>query len=119
MRYTHDEYCKILADAGYTAAVCRITNIPESFKCITVSCAFCPFAHGEHQCWTQHKTSEEWDKWILEFSTNNDPDRDYTVEIPADAVDVIDAALHIETLNNDTRNLLRLIQKQINEQNGN
>lgn len=117
MRYTHDEYQRIQADAGYTAAICKITGKPESFKCNTTSCAFCPFAHGKHMCWTQKRTAEEWNKWISVFATDNDPDRPYTVEIPADVVDVIDTALHIETLDSDTRNLLRLIQKQINDQN--
>lgn len=117
MRYTHEQYERILADARYTAAICTITGEPDSFKCNTTSCAFCPFAHGVRMCSTQRRTAEEWDKWITEFSTDNDVNRPYTVEIPADVVDAIDTALHIETLDSDTRNLLRLIQKQINDQN--
>ena len=113
MRYTLDEYHRILADASYTAAICKITGEPETFKCNTTSCAFCPFAHGVRMCWTQKRTADEWDKWISAFSTDNDPDRPYTVEIPADVIDVIDTALHSETLDSDTRSLLRLIKKQI------
>lgn len=117
MRYTSNQYRRILADAYYTAAICRTTGEPETFRCKSTSCAFCPFAHGARMCWMQKRTAEEWDKWISAFATDNDPSRPYTVEIPADAVDVIDTALRIETLNSDTRNLLRIIQKQINDQN--
>lgn len=117
MRYTHDQYQRILADAGYTAAICKITGRPESFKCNITSCDFCPFAHGKYMCWTQRRTAEEWDKWISEFSTDNDPDRPYTVEIPASSVDDIDTALNLGCVDTATAKLLESIQRQINDQN--
>ena len=119
MRYTYDQYQRIIADADYTSAICKITGKPESFKCNITSCAFCPFAHGKNMCWTQRRTASEWKSWLDDFTANNDPGRPYTVEIPADVVDVIYTALHTETLDSDTRNLLKLIQKQINDENRN
>lgn len=117
MRYTHDQYNKIIADARYTTAFCLATERPQPFKCVSTTCEFCPFSHGVRACWKIYRTADEWGKWLEDFTANNDPGHPYTVEIPADVVDVIDTALHIETLDSDTRGLLRLIQKQINDQN--
>ena len=119
MRYTYEQYERILADANYTAAVCKIIGKPEPFKCITTSCAFCPFAHGEHMCWTQRRTADEWQSWLEEFMACNDPGRPYTVEIPANAVDDIDTALNLGCVDTATAKLLESIQKQINDQNRN
>ena len=117
MRYTHDQYQRIIAAARITIDHCKCTGERETFNCISTSCCFCPFAPTRFSCWLEEHTADEWQSWLDGFMACNDPSRPYTVEIPADAVDVIDTALHIETLDSDTRNLLRLIQKQINDQN--
>lgn len=118
MRYTYDQYNRIIEDARHTAAICKITGEPEPFKCTTTSCAFCPFAHGKHMCWTQRRTADEWQSWLDDFTANNDTDRPYTVEIPASFVDVIDEACHIDSpVPYPVFALLRLIQKQINDEN--
>lgn len=117
MRYTYKQYNAIIADARRTIALCKDTGERETFECKSTSCRFCPFATTTFPCWLEENTAIEWTIWLDEFMACNDPGRPYTVEIPADAVDVIDTALQIETLDSDTRNLLRLIQKQINDQN--
>lgn len=117
MRYTYKQYSTIIEDARRTVAHCKDTGERKTFECISTSCCFCPFALTRFSCWKELHTADEWQRWLDGFMACNDPDRPYTVEIPADAVDVIDTALQIETLDSDTRNLLRLIQKQINDQN--
>lgn len=117
MRYTYEQYNTIIADARRTIARCKDTGERETFDCISTGCRFCPLAPSRFACWREEHTADEWQTWLDGFMACNDPGRPYTVEIPADVVDVIDTALHIETLNSDTRNLLRLIQKQINDQN--
>lgn len=119
MRYTYEQYNAIITDACRTIASCKDTGELETFNCISTSCCFCPLAPTRFSCWTEKHTAAEWQSWLDGFMANNDPDRPYTVEIPADVVDVIDTALHTETLDDDTRYLLRIIQKQINDQNRN
>ena len=112
MRYTYIQYNSIIADAERTIKRIEADAIKHSFICAQTACSYCPVK----SC-TSYHTADEWQSWLDEFTACNDPGRPYTVEIPADVVDVIDTALHIETLDSDTRNLLRLIQKQINDQN--
>lgn len=119
MRYTHKQYSAIIADAERTIKKIEACedlssrqDIKYPFMCSKTACSFCPV----ESCASYH-TGMEWRTWLEVFMARNDPDRPYTVEIPADVVDVIDTALHIETLDSDTRSLLRLIQKQINDEN--
>lgn len=122
MRYTHKQYNAIITDAERTIKKIEADEdlssrqdiIKYPFMCSQTACSFCPV----ESCASYH-TTMEWRTWLAVFTACNDPDRPYTVEIPADVVDVIDTALHIETLNSDTRDLLRLIQKQINDENRN
>lgn len=135
MRYTYDQYNAIIADVERTIKEAESTRTsPDTagrcvpFICKDTDCSFCPFTHGDNECadiemyyrqdiFDTDRTADEWQSWLEEFMACNDPGRPYTVEIPSDVVDVIDTALHIKTLDSDTRDLLHLIQKQINDQN--
>lgn len=137
MSYTREQYNAIIADVEQAIKDAEKTRVNPNdpgeyvpFRCTETRCAFCPFTYGNHECsdiasyrdigiFDTERTADEWREWLERFQLENDPHRPYTVEIPADVVDVIDTALHIETLDSDTRDLLRLIQKQINDQNRN
>lgn len=131
MRYTYDQYNAVIADVERTIKEAERTRTsPDTaglcvpFLCKETGCSFCPFTYGDHKCadtdmyyrqeiFDTDRTADEWQSWLEEFMACNDPSRPYTIEIPADVIDVIDTALHSKTLDSDTRSLLRLIKKQV------
>lgn len=137
MRYTYSQYNAIIADVERTIKetertkkYCDDSGEKMPFYCIETDCSFCPFAYGDHECpdtemyyrleiFNTEHTADEWKSWLEEFMACNDPGRPYTVEIPADVIDVIDNALRLGTADRETLLLLRLIQKQINDENRN
>lgn len=131
MRYTHKQYRDICCDVAYQVKEMHRLHVfgREPFLCDHTNCGYCPFledgvcpdvdASSDPAEWKTARTAEEWQKWLEWFAINNDPDRPYTVEIPANAVDDIDTALNLGCVDTATAKLLESIQKQIDEQNRN
>lgn len=136
MRLKYDQYYAIITDVEQTIKEAERTRtspdtsgLPVHFICKETDCSFCPFTYGDHKCadtetyyrneiFDTYRTADEWQSWLEEFIACNDPDRPYTVEIPADFVDVIDEACQIDSpIGYPVFPLLRLIQRQINDQN--
>lgn len=132
MRYTYSQYNSICDDVAAQIKAMKRLHIfgREPFMCDQTACSFCPFREYGGRCpdagagspydratWPTARTAEEWKKWLGWFATNNDPDRPYTIEIPATAVDDIHTALTLNSVDTATAKLLESIQKQINEQN--
>lgn len=120
MKYTRRQYNAIIADAEQTIKrIERVqdstsrSDIKSSFICSRTACSFCPV----NSC-IGYQTATEWRDWLERFQIENDPDHPYTVEIPASFKGVIDEACHIDSsVSYPVFALLRLIQKQINDEN--
>lgn len=138
MKYTRGQYNAIIRDVESTLNVCEQSKTPTNsagkpidFRCNRTTCSFCPFTYDDRKCldtasfdrdrvFCTARTADEWRQWLEKFQIDNDPDRPYTVEIPARFAEAINTYSQIDSrVPYPVFSLLRRIREQINDQNRN